>query len=217
MTTFSLPNAPFPALSDLHAGLVGFVFGLPLPLQIFLILFITDFYYYWIHRLAHTYNWLWFTHSVHHSIKKVDWLGGLRIHVIDHAVFRIGQAYLYLLIGFSPSAVGTAMIVVPLYSSLLHLNIPWRIKFLESILATPFFHHWHHEIEFGNRKNYSNLFPVIDKLFGTLYLPKDWPKEVGIKDHPVSDYIVPQFFYPFVQWFKLLRPNKKASISTRSI
>ena len=28
MTTFSLPNAPFPALSDLHAGLVGFVFGL---------------------------------------------------------------------------------------------------------------------------------------------------------------------------------------------
>lgn len=197
---FVLPDAPLPFLSEARGSLASMINGSPRWGQFLLILFLTDLYYYGIHRFAHSSNALWKTHAVHHSIRKVDWIGGFRIHFIDHAIFRIGQAYLYVLFGFDPQMVGLAMLTVPLYSSMLHLNIDFRIRWLEQVVATPFFHHWHHDITTGNRVNYANVFPIIDRAFGTLYLPKDWPKQVGVEGNPVSEYLIPQMIYPFREW-----------------
>ena len=59
----------------------------------------------------------------------------------------------------------------------------WRFGWLEHVISTPAFHHWHHTgdgREFHD-KNYSGFLPFVDWMFGTLYLPKDkMPAQYGI-------------------------------------
>src|SRR5688572_32092692 len=44
---------------------------------------------------------------------------------------------------------------------------------LRWILATPRFHHWHHAAETeAMDKNFAVHLPLIDRLFGTAYLPE---------------------------------------------
>jgi sterol desaturase/sphingolipid hydroxylase (fatty acid hydroxylase superfamily) len=204
-TVFFIPSGSVPIYSETHAHIVNFFSGINFWLQVFLALFFADLYSYWLHRMSHSFNWLWYTHAVHHSITTVDWLAGFRNHVIDQIIIRLGHAMIFLVLGFDPKAIGFAMIFVPLNASLQHLNARIRIRFLEPWISTPFFHHWHHDIKIGNSKNFSNMFPIIDKMFGTYHLPDHWPEEVGIKDHPVSGYFIQQMIYPFIEWGRGLK------------
>ena len=72
------------------------------------------------------------------------------------------------------------------------------LKWLEQVLVTPRFHHWHHA-ERPIDKNFAIHFPWIDRLFGTYHLPPDgsWPPEVGIKGDPVPAEFGAQFTWPF--------------------
>ncbi|MEY3835620.1 MAG: hypothetical protein RI989_1048 [Bacteroidota bacterium] len=52
---------------------IGFIQGLwphhwPLLLQAITMMFISDFFRYWIHRLSHTVPFLWRFHAVHHAL-----------------------------------------------------------------------------------------------------------------------------------------------------
>jgi sterol desaturase/sphingolipid hydroxylase (fatty acid hydroxylase superfamily) len=74
----------------------------------------------------------------------------------------------------------------------------WR-QWLEKLLVTPRFHHWHHGIEKeAIDVNFAIHFPLLDRLFGTHHLPKDkWPEGYGIGGHPVPLGYVKQFKYLF--------------------
>jgi sterol desaturase/sphingolipid hydroxylase (fatty acid hydroxylase superfamily) len=46
--------------------------------------------------------------------------------------------------------------------------------------------------------NFAIHVPLLDRLFGTYYLPKDqWPQGYGVGGHPVPGGYVAQFKYPF--------------------
>jgi sterol desaturase/sphingolipid hydroxylase (fatty acid hydroxylase superfamily) len=46
--------------------------------------------------------------------------------------------------------------------------------------------------------NFAVHFPLLDKLFGTYYLPKDaWPQDYGVEGHPVPLGYLAQLKYPF--------------------
>jgi sterol desaturase/sphingolipid hydroxylase (fatty acid hydroxylase superfamily) len=48
--------------------------------------------------------------------------------------------------------------------------------------------------------NFAVHFPLLDRLFGIYYLPKDaWPTGYGISGHPVPPGYFSQFKYPFGQ------------------
>ena len=48
--------------------------------------------------------------------------------------------------------------------------------------------------------NFAIHFPLLDRLFGTYYLPKgQWPTGYGIQGHPVPRSYLQQFFYPFLR------------------
>jgi len=70
---------------------------------------------------------------------------------------------------------------------------------LEWLISTPAFHHWHHTKdgpEYIN-KNYAAIFPWVDKLFGSFYLPKDqWPAKYGV-DLPMAPGLIGQLLQPF--------------------
>ena len=70
---------------------------------------------------------------------------------------------------------------------------------LDHVLVTPRFHHWHHTAQReAIDKNFAVHLPLIDRIFGTHYLPKDaWPERCGIEGNPVPDGWLRQLVHPF--------------------
>jgi sterol desaturase/sphingolipid hydroxylase (fatty acid hydroxylase superfamily) len=147
---------------------------------------------YWGHRWSHEIPLLWRFHAIHHSPEEVDWLVSTRAHPFDMFFTRICAFVPMYLLGLA-QPMGDQLDVVPylviivstVWGFFIHSNINWRFGWLEWLISTPAFHHWHHTndgAEFVN-KNYAPMLPWVDALFGTLYLPKrQWPLKYGIDD-----------------------------------
>jgi sterol desaturase/sphingolipid hydroxylase (fatty acid hydroxylase superfamily) len=146
---------------------------------------------YWGHRLSHEIPALWRFHRVHHSAPQLDWLAPNRRHPIDLIVARSSTSLPVLMLGFTVPTVITYFALKRIQGLFVHANVNLRFGPLERVIATPFFHHWHHSAEPGTwNKNYSGSIPAIDWLFGTLYLPARWPQVYGCEGSvPDSGYI----------------------------
>ena len=175
------------------------VVKLPFVVQFVVIMLLTDFVQYWVHRAFHRVPWLWKFHSVHHSARKMDWMAGARMHFLEILALRSMTVIPMYVLGFSAAAMNTYVFMVYLYSTFVHANLGWRFSVIEKILVTPRFHHWHHGIEQESVDvNFSIHFPFLDWIFGTYHLPKDrWPTEYGLPGHPVPLGYLSQFKYPF--------------------
>ena len=176
---------------------------LPLWVKLALMLFLNDFGAYWGHRALHAYPFLWRFHSIHHSAEHVDWLVNTRAHPVDIVFMRLaGIAPIYLFglanvagKGLDPT-VAKMVIIVIIWNFFIHANIRLRLGPLEWLISTPVFHHWHHSIDAHRESNYAFFFPFIDRLFGTAWLPKEWPPGYGIREK-ISATLGGQFFDPF--------------------
>jgi hypothetical protein len=96
------------------------------------------------------------------------------------------------------------MFVGSTWGFFIHANVNWRFGPLEWLISTPAFHHWHHTNDGPAyiNKNYAPVLPWVDKMFGTLYLPKDkQPARYGI-DQPISPVLFGQLVEPFMFWRK---------------
>jgi sterol desaturase/sphingolipid hydroxylase (fatty acid hydroxylase superfamily) len=192
------PSSLILASTDLSAAR-NFLGSQPVILQVIEIMFLTDFVQYWLHRAFHRIPALWRFHSVHHSAQTMDWLAGARMHFLEVIILRAVTATPMFVMGFSEAALQTYILIVYIYSSILHSNIRIEPKWITSLLATPRFHHWHHGIEReAIDVNFAIHFPLFDRLFGTHHLPDDkWPSGYGIKGHPVPKGYWKQFLYAF--------------------
>ena len=85
---------------------------------------------------------------------------------------------------------------VTLHATWTHSNFRPSIKWLEPFLISPRFHHWHHTNDEHRDHNYASMLPFVDRLFGTFYLPREWPAAYGI-DAPMSEKLLDQFVEPF--------------------
>ena len=67
-------------------------------------------------------------------------------------------------------------------------------------MASPAFHHWHHTNDDPALidKNYAPMFPWVDRLFGTLYLPPNRHPAVYGTDTAVSPGLIGQLLDPFI-------------------
>ena len=127
-----------------------------------------DFAGYWVHRLAHTVNFFWNNHIVHHSSEEYNLACALRQSISVY--FRI---YAFLLIPAAMFGVPQQVIAVvaPLHLfaqfwyHTQHIN---KMGWLEYIIVTPAHHRVHHAInpEYLD-KNYSQIFIFWDRMFGT--------------------------------------------------
>lgn len=165
---------------------------------------------YWGHRWCHEVPFLWRFHAIHHSVEHLDWLANTRAHPLDIVFVRLcGLTPVYMLgLASTPGAAGAsaADAMIPVYVTLLgtvwsflvHANVRWRFGWLEQVAATPAFHHWHHTNGAeGRDRNYAAMFPWVDRLFGTLHLPRDaWPPVYGI-DKPVRGGVSDELLHPF--------------------
>ena len=137
-----------------------------------------------MHRAFHRVPVLWRFHRIHHSADVMDWLAGSRLHLVDVAVTR-GLTYVPIyLLGFAEPPLFAYVAFVSVQATFIHANVRFRFGPLRWVLATPQFHHWHHGAEpEAVDKNFAVHLPVLDRLFGTCYLPKDqWPASYGLAD-----------------------------------
>ncbi|MBI2517533.1 MAG: sterol desaturase family protein [Opitutae bacterium] len=153
---------------------------------------------YWGHRWTHTVPWLWRLHAVHHSSEHLDWLAASRVHPLDQTFIRVCGILPVYLLGFTKETFGALVGFEALLAIFIHANVRWRFGWLEWLIATPAFHHWHHANDGPEsaNKNFSGLLPWVDWVFGTFYLPGRFPAKYGVDDPMPAGYVA-QLAAPF--------------------
>lgn len=182
----------------------AFVGGLPLWARLIAALVIGEVGAYWSHRMAHEVPFLWRFHAVHHAPEHLDWLINTRAHPVDDVFIRVSTLapiYALGLQGVGSSGPGLVPVLVTILGTIwtffIHANVRWRLGLLERLIATPFFHHWHHTNDENINKNYAALLPVMDRVFGTLHMPGHWPSCYGIRE-PLAPTVHGQLMDPLL-------------------
>jgi sterol desaturase/sphingolipid hydroxylase (fatty acid hydroxylase superfamily) len=174
----------------------------PLWLKAIVALIAAEIGYYWGHRLSHEIPFLWRFHSIHHSAEEVDFLVNTRAHPVDLVFGRFCALVPIYLLGLGGPKIsgGTlvpvlATLITTTWGFFIHANLRFRFGPLEWLISTPAFHHWHHTLSGPINRNYASTLPWLDRVFGTHYLPKEWPTAYGTEDK-LPDSLTDQLFYP---------------------
>ena len=193
-TTAVAAMAAFPAVQ-------AAIQALPAWLQFLLAVFIADLSQALLHRTYHRVPWLWRFHAVHHSSRHIDWLAGSRMHLVEILLTRSIVLLPLVVLGFSAEAVNAYVILAGIQAVVAHANLGLDFRWLEYVLVTPRYHHWHH----ARRDdcidiNYAIHLPVVDMLMGTFRRPAagQWPGEYGVLEPAtVPDGFWAQTWMPF--------------------
>ena len=157
--------------------------AMPVWLQFLLAVLVADLAQALLHRAYHNTPFLWRFHAVHHSTRQMDWLAGSRIHLLEIVLTRSAVLLPLVVLGFAPAAVNAYVILVGLQAVLAHANLRLNFGWLEYVLVTPRYHHWHHARQADYIDvNYAIHLPLVDMLMGTFKLPPrgEWPAEYGV-------------------------------------
>jgi alkylglycerol monooxygenase len=145
------------------------IFTIENKLATYIIAFVAlDLSGYWVHRIAHSINFFWNKHAIHHSSEEFDLACALRQSISSF----VGIFTIFLL----PAAIlGVPAQVVAVVGPIQFFAQFWyhtvyikKMGFLEHILVTPSHHRVHHAInkEYID-KNLAQIFIIWDKIFGT--------------------------------------------------
>lgn len=169
-----------------------------------LALMISDFFYYWFHRLQHANKFLWRFHSVHHSVKELSVWNSY--HHFTEEIFRV-PFFLLPVTLFSHVDGGYVPIV---FALLIMIQGPFahsstRVNFgiFRYIILDNKYHRIHHSIEPEHlNKNFSGIIPIWDIIFKTSHFPysREWPS-TGLADIEEPKYISDFLWRPFNRKF----------------
>jgi sterol desaturase/sphingolipid hydroxylase (fatty acid hydroxylase superfamily) len=139
--------------------------------------FIYTFLQFATHYFYHKIRLFWCLHEVHHSAIHMNTTTGLRTSVFD--IVSLDIFYLLIpLIGIHPLVYFVLYTLNKFWGAFIHVSdtIISRIPFLEQVLVTPSTHHLHHarNIPYLD-KNYGEIIPWFDRLFGTYAKKEEEP------------------------------------------
>lgn len=175
-----------------------FIQSIPIIFQFLIALFVADLTQYWIHYAYHKVPFLWKFHAIHHSAEKLDWLAGSRIHVVELFLTRQLVLIPLFVFGFSKGALDLYIIFIAFHAVLIHSNVSFKFGFLSHVIVTPKYHFWHHSTDKSAiDKNFAGHLPIIDKIFGTSYINKKWPKKLGVSGDQPPNTLFKQFLWSF--------------------
>lgn len=172
-----------------------------------LLLLMTDFIWYWYHRLGHEVNFFWAAHIVHHQSEDFNLSVAARITIFQAFVRSIFWCILPFM-GFHPDMILGILLFHGGYSFLTHTQMVGKLGLLEHILITPSHHRVHHAAnEKYLDKNYGDVFVFWDKLFGTFQKEEEAP--IYGLTHPMKSHsFLWQHFHYYAEIYMLARTKK---------
>jgi sterol desaturase/sphingolipid hydroxylase (fatty acid hydroxylase superfamily) len=188
ITVGSFIVAYYEALAKHRIGLLN-LFHLDSWTDIILSLIFLDFVTYSWHMAYHRVPFLWRLHRAHHSDLDLDVTSASRFHLSEVALSSAFKMVVGLLWGPSAIALAVHEAALGLAAQFQHANIripePWKST-TRLLFVTPDMHHIHHSDKLKEtNSNYSNLFSVWDRLFGTYTELTEHEKIIyGLKDYP---------------------------------
>ncbi len=162
----------------------------------FILVLLGDFIYYWGHRFSHTTGLGWAFHRSHHSMPHLTLANGPRSESLNIFLAFMPSLFSYLLCLPIVDISFSVMVNVGLQLLILHTEMNWpRIWLLEFLVNVPSHHRVHHYIHpVALDKNYSGLFIIWDRMFGTFQAENEipfndhYPKQYGIiGNHKLDD------------------------------
>jgi sterol desaturase/sphingolipid hydroxylase (fatty acid hydroxylase superfamily) len=151
-------------------------FSLPANAWIFLLTFIvTDFIYYWFHRVSHIWKPMWAFHQVHHSAMHMNLTAAYRLNWLSALIsplFFIPAVLLGLPVNF----ILISYVFNLAYQFFLHTEVVGTLGVWEHVIDTPSSHRVHH----GSNpiyidKNFGGALIIWDKLFKTYQAETERP------------------------------------------
>jgi sterol desaturase/sphingolipid hydroxylase (fatty acid hydroxylase superfamily) len=154
---------------------------------------------YWGHRLTHTIPFLWRFHAVHHSIEEMDWVASGRLHPLDSGFTQAVTVTPLFVLGYDAGVFAGVAVFVTLLALFQHANVRLRFPGVRWVINTPEWHQWHHAIDAEARDRNFGI-PLVDKVFGTAYLPHDrQPSGFGTDDPVPPHTYLGHLAYPFTR------------------
>jgi len=176
--------------------------------MVFLYLFIFDFFFYWYHRAEHHFAILWPIHELHHSDTELNTTSSQRSYWLEQPFQSIFIFYpMLFLLGYNVKALfifSIALIVILVFS---HSNLKLELGRWTPFICGPQLHRIHHSLNPNHHtKNFAQIFPVIDMVFGTYYKPavNEFP-ETGTEKMTSNEDILMVISKPFRTWIKMIR------------
>ncbi|MEQ1623207.1 MAG: sterol desaturase family protein, partial [Sediminibacterium sp.] len=147
----------------------------PGPLHWLSLLLLTDFVWYWYHRLGHEVNILWAAHIVHHQSDDYNFTVSARITLFQ-ALARTGFWSVLPFFGFTAPMITSMLLIHGLYPFFIHTRLIGKLGILEYFMVTPSHHRVHHASNPQYLdKNYGDVLIIWDKLFGTFQVEEEEP------------------------------------------
>jgi len=178
-------------------------------INIFLVFLSVDFINYWFHRLSHKVHCLWGIHLVHHADNDYNLTTGGRTPWFK--TLAIFPCYLiFAVIGVQFETFVFILLLTHLTQFWVHTSIIPRIPLMDYILVNPSFHRVHHGTQdIYMDKNFSEVFPYWDHLFGTYVKEeKDEPPKFGLQSLTNINRPIVQNIYYFISLYKLSKISK---------
>lgn len=193
--------------------------GFPVWILMGLVLLAIDFSDYWNHRLMHYSRWLWPIHAIHHSDPHPTVLTTGRVHLLEPFVMQMSYLILLTWLSLPFEVLGGIAGLRILHNMYTHMDLDWDHGPLRYLIASPRFHRWHHADEpaaYG--KNLANIFPFLDVIFGTYYVPGTCRAEMGARRVPTR--AMDMVAWPILEWNRLIKRRlhkRKQSNNTQAM
>jgi sterol desaturase/sphingolipid hydroxylase (fatty acid hydroxylase superfamily) len=150
-----------------------------------LVLLTSDFLEYVFHRVQHTVPVLWRMHEFHHSARAFNVTVTMRHYWLEGLVKgALLSPIIGVLFKVEPYIVVMTAIVFAFNNFYAHLNARISHGRFATWLQSPQYHRLHHSSRPEHYdKNFCQMLPLWDRLFGTLWLPSphEWPA-TGLED-----------------------------------
>ncbi len=171
----------------------------PLAAQVALMLLLSDFARYWLHRASHAWLPLWRLHAVHHAPVGLHALNVGRFHPLEKALQFGLDSLPFLLLGAAPEVMAAYLVFYAVNGFFQHSNVDVQLGWLNWIVSGPELHRWHHARNPRiSDHNFGNNLILWDLLFGTRFLPNDRAVgALGLRNRAYPQDPIRQVLAPF--------------------
>ena len=160
--------------------------SVPLLLAFVITTVLGDLLVYWFHRACHHFDFLWRFHRVHHTARTLDFLAAHREHPLDGLFTQLAANLPLLIAGLPIRYLAGFVAFRGVWAVFIHSNVRLPLGPLRMLCGAPELHHYHHAMN-RTPRNFANLAPWLDWLFGTYALVHE-PIRLGAPDDEPRSY-----------------------------